>query len=197
MIDDTVGDLLESQEGFPRAKAEALRKSLLAAARYGMEALPFREKLRMAKCMLRWGMKPEEGYDLYGKYIGNWGGEAIRWRFDAVKNGETVKSATRSMGSRLRLEAAASSPVLRDGDTYDMALIRIRLTDEFGTPAIYAQLPVTLTLTGPAELVGPSVITAEGGSTGTFIRTAGGSGTAKLSITAPGAESASLTFSVE
>ena len=162
-----------------------------------MEDLPLRDKLRMAKCMLRWGVRPEEGYDLYGKYIGNWGGEAVRWRFDAIKGGETVKSVTRSMGSRLRLEATASTRILREGDTYDMAAVRIRLTDEFGTPAIYAQLPVTLCLTGPAELVGPAVVTAEGGSTGTYVRTVGKAGTAKLSITAPGAESAALIFTVE
>ena len=196
-VDDMVGDLLVTQEGFSRAKADALRKSLLAAARYGMEGLPLRDKLGMARCMLRWGMKPEEGYDLYGKYIGNWGGEAVRWRFDALKNGTVIKSVTRSMGSRLHLEVRVSSTLLREGETYDMAAVRIRVLDEYGTGAVYAQLPITLALTGPAELVGPGVITAEGGCTGTYIRTVGRPGIAELTLSAPGVDAVTLAFTIK
>ncbi|MBR6208397.1 MAG: glycoside hydrolase family 2 protein [Oscillospiraceae bacterium] len=196
-IDDTIGDLLMTQEGFPRPKADAIRKALLAAGRSGMDKLPLREKLRMAECMVRFGMKPEDGYDLYGKYVGNWGGEAVRWRFDAIKDGSVVKSVTRSMGSKLRLEVIPSSRTMRENDSYDMAAVRIRVLDEFGTQAVYAQLPIRLEVRGAAALVGPEVITAEGGSTGTYLRSIGEKGTASLTLSAPGVESVTVPFIVE
>lgn len=44
--------------------------------------------------MVRYKMSFDDGVKLYGKYVGNWGGAATRWRFDA-KNGDTVvKSVT-------------------------------------------------------------------------------------------------------
>ena len=45
-IDDTVGELLETQEGFPRAKAEAVRSVLLAAGRHGENRMPLKALLR-------------------------------------------------------------------------------------------------------------------------------------------------------
>ena len=40
--------------------------------------------------MLRYKMAFKDGVALYGKYVGNWGGEATRWRFDAVQDGNAV-----------------------------------------------------------------------------------------------------------
>lgn len=39
-VSDTIGELLETQEGFPKAKAEALKNCLLAAGKYTLEGLP-------------------------------------------------------------------------------------------------------------------------------------------------------------
>ena len=196
-IDDTVGVLLEKREGFPKAKAELLRRCLVSAGKHGMEKMPLRDKLAMAECMVRFHMTPADGYDLYGKYVGNWGGEATRWRFDAVKDGKVVKSVERSMGSQPRLEVRLSSHILREGDTYDMAAVRVRVLDENGTPAVYAQLPVTFMLEGPAELVGPVTVTAEGGMCGTYLRTIGKPGTVTLTISAPGAAPVTEELTIE
>ena len=64
-----------------------------------------------------------------------------------------------------------------------MAAVRIRILDEFGNVAPYAQLPVKFALEGPAELVGPDTAAAEGGMTGTYIKTIGESGDVTLTIT--------------
>ncbi len=195
-IDDTIGQLLEKKEGFSKKKADALRAGLLSAGKHGLDKMPLRDKARMAECALRWGMKYEDAYDLYGKYVGNWGGEAVIWRFDAIINGRTVKSVVRSMGSRLRLDVRCSHEALREHDTYDMAAIRVRVLDEHGTPAVYAQLPVTFSVKGPASIVGPETVTAEGGMCGTLIRSEGKAGDAVITISAPGTETAVLNLMV-
>ena len=77
-----------------------------------------------------------------------------------------------------------------------MASVRIRILDEHGNIAPYAQLPVQLTLEGEAELVGPSVVTAEGGMTGTYLKTTGGTGEARLTIHTDQTEDVTLIFKI-
>ena len=196
-LDDTIGDLLVTEEGFDRAKAELLKKALNSAAKYGLAGMPKADMARMAYAMVRYRMNFRDGVALYGKYVGNWGGEATVWRFDAVKNEEVVKSVTCCPSAALHLEAIPSHTALQEGDTYDMAAVRIRVLDEFGNVAPYAQLPVRLKLEGAAELIGPDVAVAEGGMTGTYIRTAGAAGTAKLTLSADGLEPVTIEFTVK
>lgn len=195
-VDDTIGELLETQERFDKAKADTLRDCLLAAGKYGLAGLPLRYKFRLAWCMVRYKMSFDDGVKLYGKYVGNWGGAATRWRFDA-KNGDTVvKSVTLCPSRKLHLEVTPSAHALREGDTYDMAAVRVRILDENGSPAVYAQLPLQFAASGAAALVGPSIATAEGGMGGTYIRTIGQTGTASLTVAAPQCEPVTVTFSV-
>ena len=196
-VEDTIGALLETKEGFPKAKADALRKCLLSAGKYGLANMPLKDKLRMLWCMMRYKMTFQDGYDLYGKYVGNWGGESTVWRFDALKDGKTVASVTKSPGTKLHIEAKPSHTELSEGEVYDLAAVRIRLLDEYGNLAPYAQLPVTLTLSGNAELVGPSAVTLEGGSCGTYIRTTGDRGEAYLTISTPQTQPVSIKFNIK
>jgi beta-galactosidase len=77
-----------------------------------------------------------------------------------------------------------------------MAAVRIRVLDEYGNVAPYAQLPVRLTLEGEAELVGPDVVTAEGGMTGTYVKTTGKTGEARLTIHTDQTEDVTLIFKI-
>lgn len=196
-VEDTIGELLETKEGFPKKKADTLRKCLLSAGKHGLANMPVKDKLRMAWCMVRYKMSFQDGYDLYGKYVGNWGGESTVWRFDAVKDGRTVASVTKCPSAKLRLEATPSHTELTEGEVYDMAAVRIRLLDEYGNLAPYAQLPVTLSVTGEAGIAGPSAVTLEGGSTGTYIRTKGKEGSAVLTLSAMGIEPVNIEFKIK
>ena len=197
VVDDTIGELLETQEHFSPSKASLLRDCLLAAGKYGLAGLPLSYKLKLGWCMLRYKMSFADGVALYGKYVGNWGGEATRWRFDAVQGGKVVRRVTLCPSAKLHLEVRASRTALREGDTYDMAAVRVRILDENGNPAVYAQLPVQFTVEGDAVLVGPSTAVAEGGMTGTYLRTVGTAGEAVLTISAPQVEPVTLQFNVE
>ena len=196
VMDDWIGDMLMTQEGYDKAKSDAVKRALNAAAKYGME-LPKAEMARMAYAMVRFKVGAKEAMDLYGKYIGNWGGESVAWRFDAVKGGKVVKSVTCCPSAKLYLEATPSHTTLKEGDTYDMAAVRIQVQDEFGNVESYAQLPIRLKLEGAAALVGPDVVVAEGGMCGTYIRTTGESGSAKLTISSDGLEPVTVEFEVK
>ena len=196
-IDDTIGELLKTQERFPHDKAELLRKCLISAGKHGLAGMPAADKARMAWAMARYRLTMDDGVALFGKYVGNWGGAATRWRFDARTGGETVASVTRASGGALHMEVRVSNTALCEGDTWDAAAVRVRILDEYGTPAPYAQLPVRFSLTGAAALIGPDTVTAEGGMTGTYVRTVGESGEAILRISADGLPEEEVRFSIQ
>ena len=197
LMDDIVGRLLEKDEGVTGRKEKLLRDSLNAAHKYGMDGLPIKYKLKMARLMLFHGVTYDEGVRLYGKYVGNWGVSIPEWRFVAKKGGRITAEAVRKPSHGLRLEVKVSKTGLREGATYDMASIRIRVLDENGAAAPYAQLPVKLELSGAAELVGPDTVTAEGGMCGTYIRTKGEKGIARLKLSTPQTDPEIIYFDIK
>lgn len=182
IIDDFIGELLITQEGFDEKTAAAVKECLLAVAKFGPSSLPPKILAKFARLMLLKGFKFSDGVELYGKYIGNWGGEATKWRFDAVKGGKLICSVTRSPGQRVHLEVSTSKTKLCEGDTYDAAAVRIRAVDEHGNLAPYWQEPVILKCSGPVMLIGPEIISLKGGSGGCYVKTCGSSGSAELCV---------------
>lgn len=182
IIDDFIGELLITQEGFDEKTAAAVKECLLAVAKFGPSSLPPKILAKFARLMLLKGFKFSDGVELYGKYIGNWGGEATKWRFDAVKGGKLICSVTRSPGQRVHLEVSTSKTQLCEGDTYDAAAVRIRAVDEHGNLAPYWQEPVILKCSGPIMLIGPEIISLKGGSGGCYMKTCGSSGSAELCV---------------
>lgn len=196
-MEDTIGCLLETKEGFPKKKAELIRQCLLAIQKKGLEALSPVDIAKMGCAMVKYGLKYSDAMDLYGKYVGNWGGSATVWRLEGEKDGKVVSTAVCGSSEKLHLEVTSSARILQEKMTYDMAAVRIRVLDENGNIAPYAQLPIELTLEGPAELVGPRVISAEGGMTGTYVKTVGRSGQVILTIRSFQTEPVTISFSVE
>jgi len=196
VMNDTIGCLLETQEGFDKKKAELLRECLLLIQQKGLSGLTAADLAKIGYAMMKYGMKQEDAMVLYSKYVGNWGTEATLWRLIAVKDGMVAATYTCGPGNRLHLEVIPSHTNLREGDAYDMASVRIRILDEHGNVAPYAQLPVRFSLEGDALLVGPDVVTAEGGMTGTYVKTTGKTGEAKLTITTDQTEPVVLIFKI-
>ena len=196
-IDDTIGDLLRTNEGYTGKKERGIHDCLVAAGRYGIDNLPASVKVKIALLSKRYKLSYAELKFLYDKYVGNWGGEATVWRFDAIRNGEVVKSKTVCPVSKLHLEVKASASKLHDDDTYDMAAIRIRVLDENDNIAPYAQLPLYFLTNGPIEICGPDMATAEGGMSGTYIKTIGKKGKATLTVYCEGLEVRTLDFVID
>ena len=182
IIDDFIGELLITQEGFDEKTADTVKECLLAVAKSGPSALPPKILAKFARLMLTKGFKFSDGVELYGKYVGNWGGEATKWRFDAIRDGEVIKSETRSPGQKVHLEVRPSKTELSEGGTYDAAAVRIRALDEYGNLAPYWQEPVVFKCSGALELIGPEIISLKGGSGGCYVKTIGKAGKAALSV---------------
>ncbi len=196
-IDDLIGDLLIHNEGFDKKKARDIHDALQILKKYGTEHFPPIQGLKIAATIKKYHVSDGEANRLYGKYVGNWGGEATVWRFDAIRNNEVVLSRKLCPNADLHLEVRNSSGVLKEGDTYDMAAVRIRVLDGNGNIAVYAQLPVSYEAEGVIEVVGPKTSVAEGGMTGTYIRSTGRKGKGRLTVHADGLEDVVIDYQVE
>lgn len=195
LIDDTVSALLQSQEGMSRRTADMVRDVLLAVASCGSD-LPLSVLAKAAYLMVFRGFTREEGVRLYNTYVAGWGGQVVRWRFDAVKDGRVAASAVRCPGETLALEVKADTDTLADGPCWDMATVRIRAVDEFGAVRTYCSRSLSLRAEGAVELVGPAAVPLCGGMAGCYLRTKGEAGEGRLTIEMEGAEPVTLTFRV-
>jgi beta-galactosidase len=175
LIDDFIGDGLVEEEHMSRDQA-AITKRLLN--RYSinkgkMTAGMIWDAIRL---ILIYHMSPAEAIPLYQKYIGNWGGESIEYRFDAIKNNTVVRSKIEAPMHSVHMDVKTSDNVLHDGATYDVAEIRVFACDENENVLPFYNDPLIIHTEGPIELIGPEVISFEGGMTGIYVRTTGEEG---------------------
>ena len=185
LIDDYVGDQLCEKEGFSKKQAEDVKELLNYIGRFGMVDIPVNLKAKMAKVMTFYHMKYEDAYTLYGKYVGNWGGEGAVFKFEAISNGKVVKTLIKTTVGELHIEAFADHVELIEENTYDMAAIRIRICDQNGNTVPFFSTPLPMTVLGPIEIVGPKAAYIAGGMGGTYIRTTGEEGRGCLFIKMP------------
>ena len=195
-MDDLVGDLLITEEGFPKDQADAVKYILNSVAKYGPNHLPVSAMVRIPKLLVKYKMTIQQVTDLYTRYIGNWGETAVTYRFDAIKDGQVVKSIVKAPMEKILLEAEADHTNLVEDHTYDVALVQIRAVSEYGNVLSFANEPVFLDTIGPIEIIGPKTIALQGGMFGTYVRSTG-AGMAHLRITDTRGNEKTILFQVK
>ena len=196
-IDDFIGDQLEREEDFTPRQARLVRDVLNYAARFGFAHLPPSVMAKAGLLMTRYGMRFDDAYALYGRYIGDWGVRASEFRFDAIRNGEVVATVRLGAVRSLRLEAEPSHTVLRESETYDVCALRLRMTDQNGNIVPYWEGCVDVEITGPLEILGPKRPILRGGMGGVYLRTLGRPGAAAVRLTTEQTEPVELRFRIE
>lgn len=197
IIDDFIGNAIAANEKFTPAQERDIKKALNATARYGLSNLPKSVIGIAVKMILFYHMKPEQAVTLYNRYIGDWGGASTGYRFEAIKDGEVVKTVTKEPMHEVHLVAAADHSELCEGSTYDVAEIRIEAHDEHDNLLCFYNEPVSFETAGPIELIGPDVAALQGGMGGTYLKTTGESGTGVLRIKSAQAKQVELAFVIK
>lgn len=196
LVEDTVGELMERYEGFSKEVSEVVKEVLRGISKHGQWGLPA-ELLEKARWLERTGgITHDEIIRLYNSYMASWGGESVVWRFEAVKEGKVVQIRTLAPSETMHLEAEADALTLTEGDSWDMASVRIRAVGEYGNVLPYCTRSVVLRAEGAVELIGPDHVPLSGGMTGCYVRTVGQAGTGVLTVAADGAAPVTLRFTV-
>ena len=181
-IQDFVGSLLEKYEGLDRAAAPQVAAILNEMRRDAMELSP----LSRAR-MLSLRLSAQELLRMYYKYIGVLGSPTSVYRFEAVWHGRAVKTVIREPVQSVRLECTVHNPILTDGPTWDCAAVSLRAIDQNGNLLPYCSEAVQLSVEGPVEILGPSIVPLRGGMAGTYLATTGEAGRAVLHCKMEGA----------
>lgn len=174
-----------------------VKEVLNLAARYGMNHLPKRAYYLAAKLMLFYHMKMEDAVALYNRYVGDWGGQSMVYKLEAIKDGKVVKTLVREPVQKVQYQITVSSQKLKETHTYDVAAVRIQAVDENGNLLPYFQEPVQLKCEGALEIIGPDIISLQGGMGGTYVKTIGKTGSGKLMISNRQAGTREITFEIE
>ncbi len=198
LIDDYLGDALK-EEHFSKRQEKWLKQILNDYAAYGMSGMPKSTLLKAGWLMLRYRMRFEDVVPLYTKYIGDWGGAATNYRFEAVdSDGATIyKTVCKKPMTEVVLSVNADHTELIEKNSYDAALIRILAKDENGNILPVYHEPVFLQAKGPIALIGPEVVSFQGGMTGTYVKTLGREGEASLTVKSGQAKEVTIAFRVK
>ena len=182
LIDDYIGNAIVENETYSPKVAEMLKIALNHIALHGYGQLPPKILWIAFQCIVLYHMSMDEIVALYTKYIGDWGGTATEYRFEAIKNGEVVKTVTKTTMNKPSLFVYVSSNVLEEKNSYDVAAVRIRAVDENHNLLNYCNEALELSAEGPIEIIGPKIVPLRGGMSGTYVKTVGESGKATLVI---------------
>lgn len=196
LIDDFVGDMLETKEGYAPKQARMLAAAMNYIAVHGYQSFPPHIIWTMLKAVIAYRMNPLDLVHLYTKYIGNWGETATVYRFEAIKNGEVVKTLIKQPMKRIHPYISVSHHDLQEKHGYDVAAIRIRAVDDNDNPAPYYQEAIRLIAEGPIEIIGPDTIALKGGMGGFYVKSTGTAGTASVTLQNPQFGTEKITFTI-
>lgn len=197
LIDDFIGDSLAQNERFRPKHAKEITDAMNLVARGSLNHIPKRLYLTALKLLLIYHIDFAEVTRLYTKYIGDWGGTATIYRFDAIKDGKVVKSVTKEPVREIRLEAEADHTILTEHHSYDVALVRIRAVDDHGNVLPFYQEPVRLITEGDISIIGPDTIALQGGMGGTYVKSTGRSGRGALLLQSQTAGEVRIPFQIK
>lgn len=197
LIDDFIGDSLAQNERFRPKHAKEITDAMNLVARGSLNHIPKRLYLTALKLLLIYHIDFAEVTRLYTKYIGDWGGTATIYRFDAIKDGKVVKSVTKEPVREIRLEAEADHTILTEQHSYDVALVRIRAVDDHGNVLPFYQEPVRLITEGDISIIGPDTIALQGGMGGTYVKSTGRSGRGALLLQSQTAGEVRIPFQIK
>lgn len=197
LIDDFIGDSFAQNERFRPKHAKEITDAMNLVARGSLNHIPKRLYLTALKLLLIYHIDFAEVTRLYTKYIGDWGGTATIYRFDAIKDGKVVKSVTKEPVREIRLEAEADHTILTEQHSYDVALVRIRAVDDHGNVLPFYQEPVRLITEGDISIIGPDTIALQGGMGGTYVKSTGRSGRGALLLQSKTAGEIRIPFQIK
>lgn len=197
LIDDFIGDSFAQNERFRPKHAKEITDAMNLVARGSLNHIPKRLYLTALKLLLIYHIDFAEVTRLYTKYIGDWGGTATIYRFDAIKDGKVVKSVTKEPVREIRLEAEADHTILTEQHSYDVALVRIRAVDDHGNVLPFYQEPVRLITEGDISIIGPDTIALQGGMGGTYVKSTGRSGQGALLLQSLTAGEVRIPFQIK
>lgn len=182
-LEDVVGESLQDNR-FHGKDRKLLSSVLSYAAIHGYAHLKLKHKLAAGYLMLKYHLVYKDLLGLFNQEIASWGGDGRGnvYRFTAYKGGSKVIEKEFGASTRFHIEAEADRDTLVNGDTYDIATVKISYRDEHGTLMNFPSLVLEAEAGGAIELLSPAKSILLGGTTRLYVRSKKGSGEGSLRV---------------
>ncbi len=170
IIDDFIGETLKENEKMSHKDAELTKKILKAVGKYGNH-LPLRYKLRILYLLKKYKMTYDQGVMMFYRYIGGWGSQKMSYRFEGYQNQQLMKTKYKENNEMFEYVLDIKKRELKIEDTYDVARCTISKVNQAEELVHYSFDPVEISVTGALELIGPNLISLQGGVVGFWVKT--------------------------
>lgn len=198
LIDDLVGNLLETNENLSPDSAKLIRNAIKDYAHGGEQNVINAANLAaLGVAAVKDKLTLTRAEELFQKYSNTWGADVTEYRFEAIKDGDVVKTVDCSPAMEFHLKAEASHTHLVEKTTYDVAAVRIQAVSEKDNLLVYANDPIVLRTQGDLELIGPDIVPLRGGYAGTYVKSTGRPGMGKLILHTPRCEDIVISFETD
>ncbi|MCQ2611688.1 MAG: glycoside hydrolase family 2 protein [Treponema sp.] len=181
LIDDYIGERLIKEEHVSKSVSDDIKCLLNFVAINGQAGYPAKQLCAALRLLFK-GYTFNKIRKFYDSYVGNWGGEASVFRFEAIKDGKVVKVLSKGPVKSCSLAVEVSSRELDISRSWDAAVVRISMRDQFGDVLPYCNEVLELEASGAVQVAGPSVTALRGGFSGCFVRTNGTKGKGTLTV---------------
>jgi len=155
---DYFGDVLKNIEGYDEKDAKRIKEINKAICKYSIHAIPLKYRK-----MLKSPAELETITKLYNKYILNWGGNSITYRFDGFIDERQVLSQKVGSEYESTIKIKIDSTVLKNEETYDVTRITIEKINENENRQIYANDVISIETDDKVEIIGDKNISLIGG----------------------------------
>ncbi len=162
---------------------ETVAKVLSIAGIQGFGNMDKKTLLKVGLLAGKYHLKWDDLVDLWNEHVAAWGGKAKTFTFKAIKDDEVVGTRTLGASTTFSYVYEVSKTTLVNEETYDVSEVHIQFVDEYNNIMRYATNALKLEVSGPIELMGPSLMTTLGGQVTIYIKSKEGTGKAKLTIT--------------
>lgn len=181
LIDDLVGRTF-NEDRFPKKLHSKIGKCFSYAAIHGYDNIKLSHKLFLGYIMFRYKCSYSDLVFYWNKYVGAWGGKAKTYTFKGYKNGKLVKECEIGPSTKFDLKIEMPRAELINGETYDTLPIRLSFVDEHNNVMEYANRGVTISSTGPIEIVGGSYQVMNGGQLTIYAKSIGKIGESTINV---------------
>ena len=135
--------------------------------------------------------------ELVTKYFANWGDCQVTYTFEGYKNGEMVKSVTRTAVNSLDFNVKADKTELIEDETYDVTRIEIVSVDQCGNRLPYDNTLVNVKIDGDAEVIGPDKFALVGGARAFWVKTKGKTSNVTVTVSVEGRGEKEIVLNVK
>lgn len=169
IIDDFIGESLAKQEGMKPKDAQKAKDVFKAITKYG-NRLPLRYKLKMLLLLKKYGLTMNQGVEMFFKYTSGWGSTKLSYRFEGYKNEQLVKTVIKENLTSFKFVVESMRDKLIMKDTYDVLSITVKKVDQNNEILPYACDAIKIETNKHLELIGPDLISLQGGAIGFYVK---------------------------